>query len=137
MRAAVILLLLGGGLLATLAGQNADYHPDQGWQAPREATARNNPLPATAEIIGGGRKLFLRHCSECHGDDGQGRKRAADLLLAVVQEQSDGALFWKISNGNPRRGMPSWGRLPEPQRWQLVLYLRSLPPGTAGAGTSK
>ena len=136
MKAVVTLLLLGGALLA-LAAQNLEYRPDGGWQAPRTAADRNNPLPATPEIVGGGRKLFLRHCAECHRHDGQGGRKAADLVLPVVQEQSDGALFWKISNGNPRRGMPSWGRLPEAQRWQLVLYLRALRPDSAGAGTSK
>jgi hypothetical protein len=25
-----------------------------------------------------------------------------------------------------RKGMPVWSRLPEPQRWQLVRYLKSL-----------
>jgi mono/diheme cytochrome c family protein len=137
MRTLAAILLLGSGSLAMLWAQNAGYRPDGDWQAPRQAAARPNPLAATAEIVGGGRKLFLRHCAECHGSDGQGGKRAADLLLPVVQEQSDGALFWKISNGNPRRGMPSWGRLPEPQRWQLVHYVRTLRPEAAGAGTSK
>lgn len=137
MRALAAILLLGSGTLAMLSAQNADYRPDQGWQAPRAAAARGNPLPTTPEIVGGGRKLFLRHCAECHRGDGQGGKKAADLLLPVVQEQSDGALFWKISNGNPRRGMPSWGRLPEAQRWQLVLYVRALRPDAGGAGTSK
>jgi len=56
------------------------------------------------------------------------KKHAADLQLTKVQEQSDGALFWKITNGNPDRGMPSFSRLPELQRWQLVLYLRRLKP---------
>lgn len=120
-----------------MAAQNTGYRPDERWEAPRESAVRANPLPAKPEIVAGGRKLFLRNCSECHGDDGQGRKRAADLQLPVVQSQSDGTLFWKISNGNPRRGMPSWNRLPEPQRWQLVLYLRALPPASEGAGTSK
>ena len=133
----ILLLLLGSALVATLEAQNGDYHPDGSWQAPREAAARANPLPATPEIVGGGRKLFIRHCAECHRGDGQGSKRAADLLLPIVQEQSDGTLFWKITNGNPRRRMPFWGRLPEPQRWQLVLYLRALRPNAAGAGTSK
>ena len=137
MRVLATILLLGSGTLAMLWAQNADYRPDERWQAPREAAARGNPLPVTTEIVGGGRKLFLRHCAECHRSDGQGGKKAADLLLPVVQEQSDGALFWKISNGNPRRGMPSWSRLPEPQRWQLVLYLRALRPDPAGTGTSK
>jgi hypothetical protein len=35
-------------------------------------------------------------------------------------------LFWKITNGNTDRGMPSFSKLPELQRWQLVLYLRTL-----------
>ena len=130
MRVRAAILLLGSGALALLWGQNVDYHPDESWQAPQPAAARSNPLPATAEIVGGGRKLFARHCAECHGDDGQGGRKAADLQLPVVQRQSDGALFWKITNGNPRRGMPYWGRLPEPQRWQLVHYLRTLRPAS-------
>ena len=137
MRILSAILLLGSGALALLWGQNADYRPDEAWQAPREAAARSNPLPATPEIVGGGRKLFARHCAECHRDDGQGSRKAADLQLPVVQQQSDGALFWKITNGNPRRGMPYWGRLPEPQRWQLVHYLRTLRPGVAGSENSK
>ena len=45
-------------------------------------------------------------------------------MSADVQVQTDGALFWKISSGNTRAGMPTFSFLPEPQRWQLVLYLR-------------
>jgi len=37
-------------------------------------------------------------------------------------------LFWKMTNGNPDRGMPSFSKLPELQRWQIVLYLRTLKP---------
>jgi hypothetical protein len=43
-----------------------------------------------------------------------------------VQSQRDGALFWKISTGNTREGMPAFSFLPEPQRWQLVLHVRGL-----------
>jgi hypothetical protein len=43
-----------------------------------------------------------------------------------VQVQTDGALFWKISTGNTRKGMPAFSFLPEAQRWQLVLRLRTL-----------
>ena len=53
------------------------------------------------------------------------KKHAADLQLPVVQQQTDGTLFWKITNGNPDRGMPSFSNVPELQRWQIVLYLRS------------
>lgn len=124
------LLVLVLPLLAAplLLPQNLDYRPDSRWRAPAEAAEKKNPLAAHPELAAGGRKLFTRHCVECHGTSGEGRKKAADLRLAVVQEQSDGALFWKITNGNPDRGMPSWSGLPELQRWQIVLYLRTLKP---------
>ena len=114
-----------------LLGQNMTYVPDTNWRAPQSAVERQNPLSAVKpEIVAGGRKLFLRNCAECHGHDGSGieKKHSADLQMRTVQEQSDGALFWKISNGNAPRGMPSWSKLPELQRWQLVLYIRTLTP---------
>ncbi len=116
-------LLITAGLLAA---QNASYQPDPSWQPPAAAMAKPNPLAGSVELAAGGRKLFQRHCAQCHGAEGQGLKKAADLQLPVVQQQTDGALFWKITNGNQRRGMPSFSGLPEMQRWQIVLYLRTL-----------
>ena len=51
---------------------------------------------------------------------------APDLTSFDTQVQSDGALFWKITNGNLDRGMPSFSSLPQRERWQLVLYMRRL-----------
>jgi mono/diheme cytochrome c family protein len=118
-----------------LSAQNLDYVPDSSWRAPQSAVARQNPLSDRRELAAGGRKLFARNCAECHGSDGSGneKKHSADLQLPIVQEQSDGALFWKISNGNTARGMPSWSKLPELQRWQLVLYVRTLKPADTAA----
>jgi mono/diheme cytochrome c family protein len=121
MRAAVFVLLLVGAGFA----QNVTYQQDPKWSAPESAAARQNPLANRTDATAGGRKLFQRECAECHGVDGRGRKKAADLTLPVVQAQADGVLHWKITNGNPDRGMPSFSRLPELQRWQIVLYLRT------------
>jgi mono/diheme cytochrome c family protein len=127
------------GLLATLLalpalGQNPQYQTDPEWRAPAEATARQNPLATRPELAGGGRKLFIRNCAECHGRDGAGmeKKHSADLQLPVVQQQSDGTLFWKVTNGNAKRGMPSFSKIPELQRWQIVLYIRALKPLKSG-----
>jgi mono/diheme cytochrome c family protein len=120
----VLLALFSTGVL--LWSQNTNYQPDANWRAPEDAAVRQNPLAEKPELAAGGRKLFKRNCVECHGDSGQGLKKAADLQLPVVQDQSDGALFWKITNGNPDRGMPSFSGIPELQRWQLVLHLRTL-----------
>jgi mono/diheme cytochrome c family protein len=111
---------------ALLLAQNINYQQDAKWRAPEEAAAKKNPLAEKPELAAGGKKLFKRNCVECHGDSGQGLKKAADLQLPVVQSQSDGTLFWKITNGNPDHGMPSFSGLPELQRWQIVLYLRTL-----------
>jgi len=124
--------LLGGVLFIAMASalgaQNTSYHQDPNWLPPRDAASRMNPLAQKPEAGAGGEKLFRRNCVECHGQDGSGlaKKNSADLLLPEVQSQSDGTLFWKLTNGNTDRGMPSFSRLPELQRWQLVLYVRTL-----------
>ncbi|HZR28068.1 MAG TPA: c-type cytochrome [Terriglobales bacterium] len=133
----LVLFVAAAWLAAIAAGQNLTYRQDPNWQPPQAAAARSNPLAQNSGAAGGGRKLFLRECSECHGQEGSGRKRAADLLLPQVQKQSDGALFWKITNGNDRHGMPSFSRLPELQRWQLVLYLRQLPVSASTASPAQ
>jgi mono/diheme cytochrome c family protein len=114
---------------SVLAAQNLGYQQDPNWRAPSPAAQRKNPLADRPELAAGGAKLFLRNCAECHGKSGEGLKKAADLQLPVVQQQADGVLFWKMTNGNPDRGMPSFSRLPELQRWQLVLHLRTLHSG--------
>lgn len=116
-------------LLAGIAlAQNPGYQQDARWHAPDEAAAKPNPLAARPEAAAGGKKLFQRNCAECHGGDGAGleKKHSANFHLPVVQVQTDGTLFWKITNGNASRGMPSFAKLPELQRWQLVLFIRSL-----------
>ena len=96
------------------------------WVAPREAAARQNPLPTRPEILAGGQKVFQQRCTACHAKDGTGTSRGTNLTLQHVQDQSDGALFWKISGGNTRTGMPTFSFLPEAQRWQLVMHVRAL-----------
>ena len=126
-------------LTSAALAQNLRYQPDPGWRAPAAAASQPNPLASKPEAAGG-RKLFLRNCSECHGAEGMGiaEKHSADLRLAVVQQQSDGTLYWKISNGNSSRRMPSFSKLPSLERWQLILFIRTLKPlPTPAAGQSK
>ena len=54
------------------AAQNSGYQQDARWRAPQEAAARQNPLASRPEAAAGGRKLFLKNCAECHGQDGSG-----------------------------------------------------------------
>jgi mono/diheme cytochrome c family protein len=94
--------------------------------APESAHRRVNPYGGKAEATLAGRKLFERHCAECHGTDARGRGKAPALNSGLAQLVPTGDLFWFLTNGNLWAGMPSWSRLPEAQRWQIVAYLKTL-----------
>ena|SRR6266496_2857265 len=99
---------------------------DSVWVAPASETERVNPLANRVHLKDGGEKLYRNRCARCHAADGSGTTRGPRLVDPDVQAQSDGALFWKVSSGNSRAGMPSFSFLPELQRWQIVLHLRTL-----------
>lgn len=92
-------------------------------EADRETT---NPSAKQAEAIAGGSRLFANYCAQCHGSDALGRGKRPSLRSKEVQQATDGEIFWLLKNGSRRRGMPSWNSLPEPSRWQIVAYVKSL-----------
>jgi len=121
------------GLGAGIAAQSANH--DATWKAPASAAAKKNPLAKDANAVQAGQTTYLRTCSACHGENGDaGIAGASNLKSAGVQAQSDGALEWKIANGNMSKGMPSFGSLSEEKRWQLVRYIRALKAPTKSAG---
>lgn len=95
-------------------------------KAPEKDRARRNPFENDADAIAAGSKLFAQHCAECHGNMAEGGKKGPSLRENEVQSAAPGALFWVLTNGVVRRGMPVWSKLPEPQRWQIVSFLKSL-----------
>jgi mono/diheme cytochrome c family protein len=95
-------------------------------RAPAKAVARRNPLESDPNAVAAGRKLFELHCLECHGEAADGGKKGPSLRAPEVQQSAPGSLFWLLTNGVVRKGMPVWSKLPEPQRWQLVSYIKSL-----------
>lgn len=95
-------------------------------KAPEKARAKRNPLENDKDAVAAGRNLFEQHCAECHGDRGEGGKKGPNLRAEEVQNAEPGAIFWILTNGVVRKGMPVWSKLPEPQRWQLVSFLKSL-----------
>ncbi len=106
------------------------------WQAPPTAKDLANPMAkfkSNAKVLKAGAKLFALQCLTCHGESGKGdgpnakflEKRPKDLTDPAVQAQTDGELFWKITNG--RAPMPTFDKILNPnQRWMIVNYLRTL-----------
>jgi len=95
-------------------------------RAPQKARAKRNPLERDPDAVAAGRNLFEQHCTECHGDLAEGGRKGPSLLVEQVQNSEPGTIFWILTNGVVWRGMPVWSKLPEPQRWQLVSYIKSL-----------
>lgn len=130
-----VIFVLFVTLLLVAAGSAvyAFLHPGP-WIVPEEAKRVANPLKPWQADLPGARKLYLDKCAECHGDTGRGDgsqakmydPQPADLTDAArMNSVSDGELFYKISEGH--RPMPAFKkRFSEDQRWQLVLFIRSL-----------
>jgi mono/diheme cytochrome c family protein len=102
------------------------------WKAPPTAVNRPNPVAGNANATALGQKLYIANCMTCHGQSGKGdgpggaalEKRPADLGARIRSGETDGELFWKISEG--RSPMVSWrGSLSETQRWELVNYIKT------------
>jgi mono/diheme cytochrome c family protein len=83
------------------------------------------PREGSSEIRAGG-KLFAQHCASCHGVNATGGTRAPSLHTPSVQAMPDSALVQFLTDGDLPKGMPSWSRLPEERRWQLVRYIKSI-----------
>jgi mono/diheme cytochrome c family protein len=95
-------------------------------KAPEKARAKRNPLKNDPDAAAAGGILFEQHCAECHGETAEGGKKGPSLRAEEVQTAEPGAIFWILTNGVVRKGMPVWSKLPEPQRWQLVSFIKSL-----------
>ncbi len=94
--------------------------------APAKARERKNPFEGDPQAMAAGGKLFEQHCAECHGRKAGGTRKGPSLLQEEVQQATPGTLFWILSNGVVRRGMPVWSKLPEQQRWQIVTFLQAM-----------
>src|SRR5690349_6647547 len=72
------------------------------------AAALKNPVPASAESIDAGKRLYQRHCASCHGANAEGGA-GNDLIPAAPDLTdkewkhggSDGEIFSAIKNGIP------------------------------------
>ncbi len=107
---------------------------DGSWLAkvPVPDRARQNPFGEDRDAIAAGAKLFRQHCSSCHGKEGYGKGKKPSLHSSRVVAATPGELEWLLANGSIKNGMPSWARLPEQQRWQIVSYLKTFQNGPQG-----
>ncbi len=100
---------------------------DGAWKSkvPEKDRVRENPYDSQASAVAAGAKLFRQNCSSCHGSEATGTEKKPNLHSDRIRAATPGELEWLLKNGSMKNGMPSWSRLPEQQRWQIVAFLKS------------
>ena len=116
------------GLMSFRLTRNVDP-----WVVPDKYNKMSNPVKADAESIAAGKEIWSKHCQSCHGKSGKGdgpkaaqlKTLPSDFTKADFQKQSDGALFYKTSEG--RDDMPSFKKkIPDQDDiWSAINYLRT------------
>ena len=104
-----------------------------------------NPIPADSASVNRGRIDFQINCAVCHGPLGAGMGNVSKYgplypppigtAASAAAGYTDGYIFGVIRNGKGQ--MPTYNRIEEPDRWDIINYLRTLQgKGTIAADTS-
>lgn len=109
---------------------NQDRKP---WPVPDKDKKMKNPVAADAASLATGKSLWNTHCKSCHGAKGlgDGTKAATlktdpgDFSKADVQNETDGTLFYRTSEG--REDMPAFKKkiADADDRWSIINYMRT------------
>jgi len=114
------------------------------WVTPKINQDIKNPIAVDKAVLAEGKALYTANCAPCHGEKGKGDGPAAQALnpkpadhsSAAVQVETDGSLFWKLSEG--RNPMPGYKKIfNDKQRWELISYIRTLSKSTSKAAITK
>lgn len=105
------------------------------WEVPAKYKSMKNPTDfKDKEGANEGKALYAKQCSSCHGKKGLGDGSKAaelkgdmgDFSTPATQKQTDGELFYKITEG--RGDMPSFKKkiADDEDRWLVINYVRTL-----------
>jgi mono/diheme cytochrome c family protein len=130
-------LMIAGLITICFSGMSfINIHQPTPWVVPDKYVNMPNPVKADAKSVAAGKALFQVNCESCHGKKGLGNgTKAPDLKTTpgnftkpAFQAQTDGAIFYKMTEG--RKEMPKAKKdLPNDiDRWNLVNYLRTFAP---------
>ncbi len=116
-------------------------HADHVAVAEEDPAPLEPPAAVDDPVVARGRALFAKHCTICHGEQGDGQGKFAYLLnprprnfknepfkLATTTNRvpSDADLMRTISRGMPGSAMPPWGHLPKADLEALVQFVRQI-----------
>jgi len=85
-----------------------------------------------------GKTLYIKHCANCHGEDGRSNTQLAEMLdpkPRVLYRNGDLSLLnvFQSMYGIEGTAMPSFENLPEKDRWDITFFVLSLGRDTSSA----
>lgn len=105
----------------------------QTWVVPDDQKGKVAPFLFTPDMQKQGEGIYTKNCVSCHGMPGkdnwvkQLNPPPGDLSKPKAQNQVDGELFYRITNG--KAPMPEFRNiLSEDERWWVISFLRSFNP---------
>jgi len=131
------LTIIGVAMLASLwaLDSTSAHEGHKHRNAPASAKKLKNPLKSGDETINAGRQIFNKQCAACHGEDGKAKtdiaaamkKKPTDLTAKEMRGITDGEIYWVVTNGITKNGMPAFKTKVNIQdRWKLALYVKHL-----------
>jgi mono/diheme cytochrome c family protein len=113
--------------------QGTSKAPSPPWIVPEANVKKPNPVKADAKSIAAGKVLFA-FCATCHGKTGLGngtqspdlKTKPGNFTKPEFQSQTDGAIFYKMSEGRGEMKPMKHIFPKDTDRWNLVNYLRTL-----------
>jgi glucose/arabinose dehydrogenase len=115
-----IVLLSLTGVFAAAPAEHAGFH-----NAPEAAAKVTNPYARDSAAAELGQAVYEGKCAVCHGANREGTGNVPPLIHSDVDAASEGAIFWYITKGDIKNGMPPWSSLSKQQRWEIVRFLKS------------
>jgi len=101
------------------------------WVAPDSVNNFVNPIEVNEESLLDGKMIYNKNCRSCHGKLGDGTGSGSKDLETIPTDfrntdflnQTDGSMFWKISEG--RDEMKTYKtKLSEEDIWLVVNYIK-------------
>ena len=142
---AFVLIAVGGYLFIAMGGMpmatSAGALPGEAMVAGMAINASvkssrdlKSPLPVNDETLKAGADVYNGNCAQCHGAFQQPKPDLAKYMFPPppqllgeekMNDDPEGELYWKVTNGIRMTGMPAFEKIiDQNRRWQVTLLLK-------------
>jgi len=127
------MMIISMVIVIFIAATSFTFFQPKPWPVPDKNSKMANPVKSDEASLKTGKAVWSKDCASCHGKSGKGdgtksaslKTPPGDFTSAAVKAETDGTLFYRISEG--RGDMPSFKKkLPDAEElWSVINYMRT------------